>query len=117
MVLVLPEQLKFKTANLSLILYSFQLPVSMEEVMDLLNDVNQQLGESGEAVHRLDGLPMTSSPRSLTDPAVAASHKLSMSSPVKSVLSPSKRPVVCLSLICFSLYVDFRVLVVVDTCI
>ncbi|KAI4893683.1 hypothetical protein NFI96_020053 [Prochilodus magdalenae] len=70
-----------------------KLPVSMEEVMDLLNDVNQQLGESGEAVHRLDGLPMTSSPRSLPDPAVAASHKLSMSSPVKSVLSPSKRPV------------------------
>ncbi|KAL7866306.1 hypothetical protein SRHO_G00115530 [Serrasalmus rhombeus] len=71
-----------------------KLPVSMEEVMDLLNDVNQQLGESGEALDGVDGgLPMTSSPRSLADPAVAASHKLSMSSPAKSVLSPSKRPV------------------------
>ncbi|KAL7881174.1 hypothetical protein AOLI_G00080220 [Acnodon oligacanthus] len=71
-----------------------KLPVSMEEVMDLLNDVNQQLGETGEALDAVDGeLPMTSSPRSLTDPAVAASHKLSMSSPAKSVLSPSKRPV------------------------
>uniref|UniRef100_A0AAR2IWP9 E3 SUMO-protein ligase RanBP2 n=1 Tax=Pygocentrus nattereri TaxID=42514 RepID=A0AAR2IWP9_PYGNA len=71
-----------------------KLPVSMEEVMDLLNDVNQQLGESGEGLDGVDGgLPMTSSPRSLADPAVAASHKLSMSSPAKSVLSPSKRPV------------------------
>lgn len=63
--------------------------------MDLLNDVNQQLGESGEGLDRVDeGFPVTSSPRSLQDPAVAASHKFSMSSPAKSVLSPSKRPVV-----------------------
>ncbi|XP_026803097.3 RANBP2-like and GRIP domain-containing protein 5/6 isoform X2 [Pangasianodon hypophthalmus] len=69
-----------------------KLPVSMEEIMDLLNDVNQQLGESGEAVDGVhEGHPMTSSPRSLTEPAVAASHKFS--SPAKSVLSPSKRSV------------------------
>ncbi|KAF5892096.1 E3 SUMO-protein ligase RanBP2-like isoform X1, partial [Clarias magur] len=69
-----------------------KLPVSMEEIIDLLNDVNQQLGESGEDVDGVhEGLPMTSSPRSLTDPAGAASHKFSMSSPAKSVLSPSKR--------------------------
>ncbi|KAG9271314.1 E3 SUMO-protein ligase RanBP2-like isoform X2 [Astyanax mexicanus] len=70
-----------------------KLPVSMEEVMDLLNEVNNQLGESGEGMDRVDGLPMTSSPRSLADPTVAGSHKFSMSSPAKSVLSPSKRPV------------------------
>ncbi|XP_072542547.1 E3 SUMO-protein ligase RanBP2 isoform X1 [Salminus brasiliensis] len=71
-----------------------KLPVSMEEIVDLLNEVNNQLGESGEALDRVDGLPMTSSPRSLSDPAVASSHKFSMSSPAKpSVLSPSKRPV------------------------
>ncbi|XP_060785155.1 E3 SUMO-protein ligase RanBP2 [Neoarius graeffei] len=71
-----------------------KLPVSMEEIMDLLNEVNQQLGESGEAVDGVhEGLPMTSSPHSLTDPAVAASQKFSMSSPAKSVLSPSKRSV------------------------
>ncbi|MCJ8732174.1 hypothetical protein PDJAM_G00208100 [Pangasius djambal] len=69
-----------------------KLPVSMEEIMDLLNDVNQQLGESGEAVDGVhEGLPMTSSPQSLTEPAMAASHKFS--SPAKSVLSPSKRSV------------------------
>uniref|UniRef100_A0AAR2JXB9 RAN binding protein 2 n=1 Tax=Pygocentrus nattereri TaxID=42514 RepID=A0AAR2JXB9_PYGNA len=46
-----------------------KLPVSMEEVMDLLNDVNQQLGESGEGLDGVDGgLPMTSSPRSLFSP-------------------------------------------------
>ncbi|XP_060785158.1 E3 SUMO-protein ligase RanBP2-like isoform X2 [Neoarius graeffei] len=71
-----------------------KLPVSMEEIMDLLNEVNQQLGESGEAVDGVhEGLPMTSSPHSLTDPAVAASQKFSMSSLAKSVLSPSKRSV------------------------
>lgn len=69
--------------------------MSMEEIMDLLNDVNQQLGESGDDVDVVhEGLPMTSSPRSLTDPAGAASHKFSMSSPAKSVRSPSKRSVV-----------------------
>ncbi|XP_053352928.1 RANBP2-like and GRIP domain-containing protein 5/6 isoform X1 [Clarias gariepinus] len=71
-----------------------KVPVSMEEIMDLLNDVNQQLGESGDDVDVVhEGLPMTSSPRSLTDPAGAASHKFSMSSPAKSVRSPSKRSV------------------------
>ncbi|XP_017317433.2 RANBP2-like and GRIP domain-containing protein 5/6 isoform X1 [Ictalurus punctatus] len=71
-----------------------KLPVSMEEIMDLLNDVNQQLGESGEAVDGVhEGLRMTSTPQSFTGPAMAASHKFSMSSPAKSVLSPSKRSV------------------------
>lgn len=67
----------------------------MEEIMDLLNDVNQQLGESGEAVDGVhEGLRMTSTPQSFTGPAMAASHKFLMSSPAKSVLSPSKRSVV-----------------------
>ncbi|KAG7331541.1 hypothetical protein KOW79_005510 [Hemibagrus wyckioides] len=71
-----------------------KLPVSLEEIMDLLNDVNQQLGECGDAVDGIDErLPMTSSPRSRREPAVAASNKFSMSSPAKSVLSPSKRSV------------------------
>ncbi|KAI5107450.1 E3 SUMO-protein ligase RanBP2 isoform X2 [Silurus meridionalis] len=71
-----------------------KLPVSMEEILDLLSDVNQQLGENGEVV---DGVceehPLTSSPRSFTEPTAAASHKFSMSSPAKNLLSPSKRSV------------------------
>ncbi|GAA6096642.1 E3 SUMO-protein ligase RanBP2 isoform X1 [Tachysurus ichikawai] len=71
-----------------------RLPVSLEEIIDLLNDVNQQLGEGGDTVDGiLERHPMTSSPRSLTEPAVAATPKFSVSSPSKSVLSPSKRSV------------------------
>uniref|UniRef100_A0A4W4H9Q6 RanBD1 domain-containing protein n=1 Tax=Electrophorus electricus TaxID=8005 RepID=A0A4W4H9Q6_ELEEL len=71
-----------------------KLPVSMEEIIDLLNDVNQQLGENREAMDQTDGgLAITSSPRLLTEADVALPHKFSMSSPAKSVLSPSKRPV------------------------
>ncbi|XP_066542548.1 E3 SUMO-protein ligase RanBP2 isoform X1 [Hoplias malabaricus] len=71
-----------------------KLPVCMEEVMDLLSDVNEQLGESGEILDRVnEGCPMTSSPRSVTDPAIASSQKCSESSPAKSLHSPSKRPV------------------------
>lgn len=67
--------------------FLLQLPVSLEEIIDLLNDVNQQLGENEEAVDEVhEGFPVTSSPRSLTQPA--------MSAPAKNVLSPSKRSVV-----------------------
>uniref|UniRef100_A0A665ULM9 E3 SUMO-protein ligase RanBP2-like n=1 Tax=Echeneis naucrates TaxID=173247 RepID=A0A665ULM9_ECHNA len=51
-----------------------RLPVSMEEVVDLLNDVNQQLGESGDI-------------------------KFFTPSPNKSLVSPSKRLVVSSSLL------------------
>uniref|UniRef100_A0A4W6FFZ3 RAN binding protein 2 n=1 Tax=Lates calcarifer TaxID=8187 RepID=A0A4W6FFZ3_LATCA len=57
-----------------------QLPVSMEEVVDLLNDVNQQLGETH------------SSPVHPTETSATISHiKFSTPSPNKSLVSPSKR--------------------------
>ncbi|XP_071386487.1 E3 SUMO-protein ligase RanBP2 isoform X1 [Centroberyx affinis] len=73
-----------------------KLPVSMEEVMDLLNEVNQQLGESGEAMDEEEeegrGGPAHSSPARLTETAATISHiKFSTPSPNKSIVSPSKR--------------------------
>ncbi|KAJ8013025.1 hypothetical protein DPEC_G00049020 [Dallia pectoralis] len=69
-----------------------KLPVSMEEVMDLLNDVNQQLGE--EAVNEEeDGGPVHSSPQ-FTEPAATGSHVRFAPltpSPGRSSVSPSKR--------------------------
>ncbi|KAM9850833.1 E3 SUMO-protein ligase RanBP2 [Aulostomus maculatus] len=75
-----------------------KLPVSMEEVMDLLNDVNQQLGESGEALDEEEekdegrrGLTH-SSPAYPTETSATISHiKFSTPSPNKSIVSPSKR--------------------------
>uniref|UniRef100_A0A4W6FHP3 RAN binding protein 2 n=1 Tax=Lates calcarifer TaxID=8187 RepID=A0A4W6FHP3_LATCA len=59
-----------------------KLPVSMEEVVDLLNDVNQQLGER----------PAHSSPVHPTETSATISHiKFSTPSPNKSLVSPSKR--------------------------
>ncbi|XP_030614512.1 E3 SUMO-protein ligase RanBP2 [Archocentrus centrarchus] len=76
-----------------------KLPVSMEEVVDLLNDVNQQLGESGEAMDEEDGKeegglrgPPHSSPAHLAETSATISHiKFSTPSPNKSIVSPSKR--------------------------
>ncbi|KAJ8415155.1 hypothetical protein AAFF_G00008530 [Aldrovandia affinis] len=73
-----------------------KLPVSMEEVMDLLNDVNQQLGETGEVMdEEEEGRPAHSSPNQISqliEPSASGSHiKLSTPSPTKSVPSPSKR--------------------------
>ncbi|XP_029935968.1 E3 SUMO-protein ligase RanBP2 isoform X1 [Myripristis murdjan] len=73
-----------------------KLPVSMEEVMDLLNEVNQQLGEGGEAMDEEEeegrGGPAHSSPAHLTETAATISHiKFSTPSPNKSIVSPSKR--------------------------
>ncbi|XP_039675069.1 RANBP2-like and GRIP domain-containing protein 2 [Perca fluviatilis] len=76
-----------------------RLPVSMEEVVDLLNDVNQQLGESGEAMDEEEekeeegrGGPAHSSPAHPTDTSATISHiKFSTPSPNKSIISPSKR--------------------------
>ncbi|KAM4608312.1 E3 SUMO-protein ligase RanBP2 [Polymixia lowei] len=70
-----------------------KLPVSMEEVMDLLNEVNQQLGESGEAMDEEEEEgrrgPAHSSP---AQPATIISHmNFSTTSPNKSIVSPSKR--------------------------
>uniref|UniRef100_A0A674CR28 E3 SUMO-protein ligase RanBP2 n=1 Tax=Salmo trutta TaxID=8032 RepID=A0A674CR28_SALTR len=70
----------------------FQLPVSMEEVMDLLNDVNQQLGEVGEAMDE-EGRPVHFSPQ-FTEPAASVSQiKFAplTPSPSKSFVPPSKR--------------------------
>uniref|UniRef100_A0A669CD74 E3 SUMO-protein ligase RanBP2 n=1 Tax=Oreochromis niloticus TaxID=8128 RepID=A0A669CD74_ORENI len=76
-----------------------KLPVSMEEVVDLLNDVNQQLGENGEIMDEEDekeegGLrgPAHSSPVHLGETSATISHiKFSTPSPNKSIVSPSKR--------------------------
>ncbi|XP_035860470.1 E3 SUMO-protein ligase RanBP2 [Sander lucioperca] len=76
-----------------------RLPVSMEEVVDLLNEVNQQLGESGEAMDEEEekeeegrGGPAHSSPAHPTDTSATISHiKFSTPSPNKSIISPSKR--------------------------
>ncbi|XP_041700507.2 E3 SUMO-protein ligase RanBP2 isoform X3 [Coregonus clupeaformis] len=72
-----------------------KLPVSMEEVMDLLNDVNQQLGESGEAMdeEEEEGRTVHFSPQ-FTEPAASVSHiKFAplTPSPSNSFVPPSKR--------------------------
>ncbi|XP_054470912.1 E3 SUMO-protein ligase RanBP2 isoform X2 [Anoplopoma fimbria] len=75
-----------------------KLPVSMEEIVDLLNDVNQQLGESLEAMdeeeEKEEGRrgPAHSSPAHPIETSTAVSHiKFSSPSPNKSIISPSKR--------------------------
>lgn len=72
-----------------------QLPVSMEAVMDLLNDVNQQLGEIGEAMDE-EGRPVHFSPQ-FTEPAASVAHiKFAplTPSPSKSFVPSSKRHMV-----------------------
>ncbi|KAL0185348.1 hypothetical protein M9458_021045, partial [Cirrhinus mrigala] len=64
-------------------------PVSMEEVMELLNEVNQQLEDIGEVVEDQVDYPLTSSPCHPAEGHV----KFSTPSPSKSVTSPSKRSV------------------------
>ncbi|KAE8299479.1 E3 SUMO-protein ligase RanBP2 [Larimichthys crocea] len=76
-----------------------KLPVSMEDIVDLLNDVNQQLGESGEAMDEEEEKeepgrrgPAHSSPAHPTETSATISHvKFSTPSPNKSLISPSKR--------------------------
>ncbi|XP_034740454.1 E3 SUMO-protein ligase RanBP2 isoform X2 [Etheostoma cragini] len=76
-----------------------RLPVSMEEVVDLLNEVNQQLGESGDAMDEEEekevegrGGLAHSSPAHPTDNSATITHiKFSTPSPNKSIISPSKR--------------------------
>lgn len=73
-----------------------QLPVSMEEILDLLNDVNQQLGETQEDMEEeeleLRQGPTHSSPARLAETSATISHiKFASPSPSKSIVSPSKR--------------------------
>ena len=65
--------------------------------MDQLNDVNQQLGDTGEVMdEEQEGEAAGSSPNQLTEPGASSSRiKFSTPSPTKSVLSPSKRHIVC----------------------
>ncbi|MFT7808041.1 ranBP2-like and GRIP domain-containing protein 4 [Arapaima gigas] len=75
-----------------------KLPVSMEEVMDLLNEVNQLLEDTGDTLDEVNGgQPTGFSPSSLSRPTEQPSTgihvKFSTSSPVKGLLSPSKKPV------------------------
>ncbi|XP_016400029.1 E3 SUMO-protein ligase RanBP2-like [Sinocyclocheilus rhinocerous] len=65
------------------------LPVSMEEVMDLLNEVTQQLEDVGEMCEDRVDYPVTSSPGQPAEGHV----RFSTPSPSKSVTSPSKRSV------------------------
>lgn len=58
--------------------------------MDLLNEVNQELVDDEETDEEKFDHPLTSSPSQLTEAHV----KFSTPSPTKSVMSPSKRPVV-----------------------
>ena len=74
----------------------------MEEVVDLLNDVNQQLGDSAEAMDEEEEPeperrgPTHSSPAHATETSATISHiKFTTPSPNKSSVSPSKRHLVC----------------------
>ncbi|XP_051938022.1 E3 SUMO-protein ligase RanBP2 isoform X1 [Hippocampus zosterae] len=65
-----------------------KLPVSMEEIVDLLNDVNQQLGESGED----DEEQKNNGFQGPAHSSATISHvKFSSPSPSKTLVSPSKR--------------------------
>lgn len=75
-----------------------KLPVSMEEVVDLLNDVNQQLGDSADAMDEEEETeperrgPTHSSPAHAIETSATISHiKFTTPSPNKSTVSPSKR--------------------------
>ncbi|XP_056146006.1 E3 SUMO-protein ligase RanBP2 [Lampris incognitus] len=73
-----------------------KLPVTMEEVIDLLHEVNQQLEYRGETINEDEeegrGGSAHSSPAHLRETTAAVSHiKFSNPSPNKSILSPSKR--------------------------
>ncbi|XP_068428477.1 E3 SUMO-protein ligase RanBP2 isoform X1 [Clinocottus analis] len=73
-----------------------KLPVSMEDVLDLLNDVNQQLGESVDTIDEEEEKgrrgPTHASPAHHKETSFAVSHmKFSSPSPNKSIISPSKR--------------------------
>ncbi len=77
------------TADMSVCVF-VKLPVSMEEVMDLLNEVNQQLEDVVEVDKDQVDYPVTSSPGQPAEGHV----KFPTPSPSKSVTSPSKRSVV-----------------------
>ncbi|XP_062390632.1 ranBP2-like and GRIP domain-containing protein 3 isoform X2 [Sardina pilchardus] len=68
-----------------------KLPVSMEEVMDLLEEVNQQLGENGDVMDEDESRPFHSSPHQLSEPAAASSQIKFSPSPSKNISSPSRR--------------------------
>lgn len=78
-----------------------QLPVSIEEVGDLLNHLNQQLGGSEEAMDEEDEKeeesrrgPAHSSPAHPIETSTTVSHiKFSTPSPNKSVISPKRHMV------------------------
>lgn len=81
--------------------------------MDLLNVVNQQLVESGGNIdvdqddHDSKG-PAHSSPAHPTETTTTVSHlKFSTPSPNKSIVSPSKRHLVCVCQCFFCLSVRF----------
>lgn len=63
--------------------------------MDLLEEVNQQLGENGDVMDEEEGRPFHSSPQQLTEPATASSHIKFTPSPSKNAASPSRRNMVC----------------------
>ncbi|XP_029700162.1 uncharacterized protein isoform X2 [Takifugu rubripes] len=73
-----------------------KIPISMEEIVDLLSDVNHQLVESGGTIDEQDDEgqkgPAHSSPAHPNETSTAISHlKFSTPSPNKSIVSPTKR--------------------------
>lgn len=76
-----------------------QLPVSVEEIVHLLNDVNQQLDENDNTVDEEDEKekeaqkgPVHSSPAQPAEASAMISHI--KFSPNKSIISPTKRHMV-----------------------
>lgn len=70
-----------------------QLPVSMEEIMDLFNEVNQQLEEIGENADEKEekGGILRGPTRSTPESSVNISRvNFTTTSPNKSIVSPSK---------------------------
>lgn len=91
----------------------------MEDIVDLLNVVNQQLVESGGTIdvdqddHDRKG-PAHSSPAHPAETSTTVSHlKFSTPSPNKSIVSPSKRHLVCVCqcfFVCLSVFYSSKTL-------
>ncbi|XP_041127455.1 E3 SUMO-protein ligase RanBP2-like isoform X6 [Polyodon spathula] len=70
-----------------------KLPVSIDELGELMDDVNQQLGESGEAMDMEEEEEVNdtnTSPCHIADPISTTQVKFSTPAPTKNITSPSK---------------------------
>lgn len=84
--------------------------------MDLLEEVNQQLGENGDVMEEDESRPFHSSPHQLSEPAATSSHIKFSPSPSKNTASPSRRHMVCSEMnyfvLYFSVYYTFNILII-----